>query len=85
MEASSEGSAWGVVVPPFGASNGAGKIFEMGGALAIDGCRLIILNATTNQKQAAALTGSMTGGWDKREARGKQNTIVSGGVRVEWR
>jgi hypothetical protein len=55
----------------------------MGGALAIDGCRLIILNTTINQKQATATKGSMKGRRDEQEALGKQNTIVSGGVRVK--
>ncbi len=54
----------------------------MGGALAIDGCRLIISHATTNQKQATATEGSIKGRYDKLEARGKHDTIVSGVVRV---
>ena len=50
---------------------------------ALDGCRSIIINATTNQKQAAATEGSMEGRCDEQEVRGKHNTIVLGGVRVE--
>ncbi len=37
-------------------------------------------NATTNQKLAAATMGSMDGRYNKREARGKRNSIVLGGV-----
>ncbi len=67
----------GGVVPLFGASNGAKKR-EMGGALAIDGCRLNILHSTTIQKQVAALEETMKGRRNEREARGKHNTIVLG-------
>ncbi len=58
---------------------------EMGRALAIDSCRLIILHTATNQKQAAAMEGSIKGRHDEQGARGKHNAIVSGGIRVEWR
>jgi hypothetical protein len=51
---------------------------EMGWALAIDGRRLKILHTTTNQKQAAAMEGTMKGRRDEREARGKHDTIVFG-------
>jgi hypothetical protein len=70
----------GGVVPLFGASNGGKgqKNREMGWALAIDGHRLKILHTTTNQKQAAAMEGTMKGRRNEREARGKHNTIVLG-------
>jgi hypothetical protein len=50
----------------------------MGGALAIDRCQWIILHTTTNQKQAAAMEGSMKGRHDKWEAQRKHDTIVWG-------
>jgi hypothetical protein len=70
----------GDVVPLSGASNGGKRQTnrEMGWALAIDGCRVNILHTTTNQKQAAAMEGTMKGGRDEREARGKHDTIVLG-------
>jgi hypothetical protein len=37
---------------------------------------MILFNATTNQKQAAAMDGTTEGMCDKREARGKHDTIV---------
>ncbi len=56
----------------------------MGWALTIDDQQSNILHTTTNQKQAAAMEGSMKGRRNERKARGKHNTIVLGGVRVEW-
>ncbi len=50
----------------------------MGWALAIDGRRLKNLHATTNQKQAAAMEGTMKRRCDEQEARGKHDTIVFG-------
>jgi len=41
----------------------------------------MILNATTNQKLAAAKEGSMEGSCDEREA--KRNSIVLGALDVE--
>ncbi len=70
----------GDVVPLFGVLNGASTKREMGRALAIDGRQSNILHTTTNQKQAAAMEGSMEGRCDKWEAWGKHNTIVSGGA-----
>jgi hypothetical protein len=43
----------------------------------------MILNATTNQKQAATIERSMVGRFDKREVRGKCNSIVLGALNVE--
>jgi hypothetical protein len=51
---------------------------EMGWALGVDGRRLKNLHTTTNQKPAAATVGTMKGRRDKREARGKHDTIVFG-------
>jgi len=50
---------------------------------ALNGRRLMILNATTNQKLAAATEDSMQGRCDEREARGKRNSIVLGVLDVE--
>ena len=49
----------------------------------VDGCRLMILNATTNQKLAAATEGSMEGRCDEREVQGKHMSIVLGALDVE--
>ncbi len=70
----------GSVVPLFGASNGSEqqKNREMGWALAIDGHRLKFLHTITNQKQAAAMEGTMKGRRNKREAQGKHDTITFG-------
>ena len=43
----------------------------------------MIVNATTNQKLAAAMEGSMEGRCDKQEAQGKRNSIVWGALDVE--
>ncbi len=50
---------------------------------ALHGCRSMILNATTNQKQAAATERSMEGRCDEREVRGKCNPIVLGVLDIE--
>jgi len=42
----------------------------------------MIINATTNQKLAAATKGSMEGSCDKREAQWKRNSIVLGALDV---
>ncbi len=43
----------------------------------------MIFNATTNQKQVAAMEGSMEGRFNEREAQGKRNSIVLGALDVE--
>ncbi len=43
----------------------------------------MILNATTNQKLAAATEDCMEGRFDEPEAQGKRNTIVLGALVVE--
>ena len=43
----------------------------------------MIVNATTNQKLATAMEGSMEGRFDEREAHGKRNSIVLGALVVE--
>jgi len=43
----------------------------------------MILNATTNQKLAAATEGIMEGRCDEREAQGKHNSVVLGALDVE--
>ena len=50
---------------------------------ALNGRRLMIFNATTNQKLVAATEGSMEGRFDEREAQGKRNSIVLGALDVE--
>jgi hypothetical protein len=59
------------------------KIYNFKYTAALNGRRLRIINATTNQKLAAATEGSMEGRCDKREAQGKRNSIVLGGLDVE--
>ncbi len=51
--------------------------------VALNGRRSMVLNATTNQKQTAAMERSMEGGCDKWEVRGKYNSIVLGVLDVE--
>jgi len=43
----------------------------------------MIINATTNQKLAAATKDSMEGSCDEREAQGKRNSIVLGALDVK--
>ncbi len=43
----------------------------------------MIINATTNQKLAAATKGSMEGSCNEREAQGKRNSIVLGALDVK--
>ena len=50
---------------------------------ALNGCRWMILNATTNRKLVAATEGSIEGRFDEREAQGKRNFIVLGALDVE--
>jgi hypothetical protein len=59
------------------------KIFNIKYTMALNGHRSTILNATTNQKLAAATEGCMEGRFDKREAQGKRNSIVLGALDVE--
>ena len=59
------------------------KSREMGGALAIDGRQVTTSHTTTNQKQAAAMEGSMKGRRDEWEVQGKHDTIVSGALLVD--
>ncbi len=51
---------------------------------ALNGRRSMIVNATTNQKLAAATEGSMEGRCDEREARGERNSIVLGALGLEY-
>jgi hypothetical protein len=59
------------------------KKYNINYTAALNGRRSMILNATTNQKLAAATEGSMEGRCDEREARGKRNSIVLGALDVE--
>jgi hypothetical protein len=43
----------------------------------------MIINATTNQKLAAATEGSIEGRYDEWEAQGKRNSIVLGALDVK--
>ena len=58
------------------------KIFNIKYTAALNGRRSTILNATTNQKLAAATEGSMEGRFDEREAQGKCISIVLGALEV---
>ena len=46
--------------------------------VAFIGCQSANQNTTTNQKQAAAMEGSMEGIFDKRDAWGKRDAIILG-------
>jgi hypothetical protein len=59
------------------------KIFNIKYTPALNGHRSTILNATTNQKLAAATEGCMEGRFDEQEAQGKCNSIVLGALDVE--
>ena len=59
------------------------KIYNIKYTAALNGRRSMILNATTNQKLAAATEGSMEGRCDEREARGKRNSVVLGALDVK--
>jgi hypothetical protein len=59
------------------------KIFSIKYTVVLNGSRSKILNATTNQKLAAATEGSMEGRFNKQEAQGKRNSIVLGVLDVE--
>jgi hypothetical protein len=59
------------------------KIYNMKYTAALNGRRFMIINATTNQKLAAATEGSMEGRCAEREARGKRDSIVLGVLGVE--
>ncbi len=71
----------GDVVPLFGASNRAAKK----NIVALDGCRLMIYYATTNQNQAFATEGGMEERCDERKAQGKHYAIVLGALLVDKR
>ena len=60
-EARWAGSLWGDTMTSYGASNGVAIKNNMKYTMALNGRRLIILHTTTNQKQAAAMEGSMKG------------------------
>ncbi len=51
--------------------------------MALDGRRLIIYYATTNQKQASTTEGGMKERCNEREAQGKHNAIVLGALLVD--
>ena len=53
---------------------------EMGGPLALDGRQSLKKHTTINQKQSAMMEGTTDGRREEREARGKRNTIVLGGI-----
>ena len=59
------------------------KIYNIKFTAALNGHRLMVLNATANQKLAAVTEGSIEGRCDKREAWGKCNSIVLGALDVE--
>ncbi len=51
--------------------------------MALNGCRSMISNATTNQKLAAGMERSMEERCNKQEAQGKRNSIVLGVLNIE--
>jgi hypothetical protein len=59
------------------------KIYNIKYTPSLDSRRLMILNATTNQKQAATMEVSIEGRCDEREARGKRNSFVLGALDIE--
>ena len=59
------------------------KIQNIKYTAALNGRRLMIFIATTNQKLVAATEGSIEGRFDEREAQGKRNFIVLGALDVE--
>ena len=75
--------ALGGVVPSFGATKwNNNKNGDLGGALALGGCRSTIFHTTTNQKEASGMQGSMKGRCNEQEVRGKCNIIVLGALEV---
>ena len=56
------------------------KIIKIQYMVAFMGCQLANRNTTTNQKQAAATEGSMEGIFDERDAWGKHDSIILGGL-----
>jgi hypothetical protein len=54
------------------------KIIKIQYMVAFIGCQSANQNTTTNQKQAAAMEGSMEGIFDKRDAWGKRDAIILG-------
>jgi hypothetical protein len=73
----------GDVVPLFGALNGAAKKIKNKYIVALDGRRLMIYYATTNQKQAFATEGGKKERCDEREAQGKHYAIILGALSVD--
>ncbi len=59
------------------------KILNIKYTAALNGRRSMIINATTNQKLAAATKGSMDGSCNEQEAQGKCNSIVLGALDVK--
>ncbi len=73
------GSLWGTQSHRLGQQMERQKNREMDRALAINGHQTTTSHTTINQKQAAAMEGSMKGRRDKQEVQGKHDTIVLGG------
>ncbi len=59
------------------------KIYIIKYTAALNGCRSMILNATTNQKLAATKEGSMEGICDERDAWGTCDCIVLVAIRCK--
>ncbi len=66
-------------------SHRLGQQIDLKYTAALNGRQSMILNASTNQKLAAAMEGSMEGRFNKREAQGKRNSIVLGGSDAEFK
>jgi hypothetical protein len=61
------------------------KIKKIKCIVALDGCRLMIYYATTNQKQASIMEGGMKERCDEQKAQGKHNAIILGALLVDRR
>ncbi len=59
------------------------KIYIIKYTAALNGCRLMIISATTNQKLAAAMEGRMEGICDERDAWGTCDSIVLVAIRCK--
>ncbi len=78
-------NVWGTLFHYLGRRMERQKIKIKKCIVALDGRRLMIYYATTNQKQASGTEGGMKERCNKREAQGKHNTIVLGALLVERR
>jgi len=76
------GTCWGGFCYRLGAANKVTKKQNNKIRRGLDGCRLAKKHTTTNQKQAAAMEGTMERRHDKREAWGSAISLFFGGGEV---